>query len=99
MKFMSVNEVAETLSVNRTTVSRLIKSGKLHAIKVNTAVRIAEDSLQDFVRQNSINENKDNEEFSTAKSIMKHLGKWDGPREEFDIILKAIKDSRSNAEF
>ncbi|MEK7400682.1 MAG: helix-turn-helix domain-containing protein [Candidatus Poribacteria bacterium] len=95
MKFMTMNEVEQSLSVNRITVYRLIKSGKLKAIKVNSAVRISEDSFQEFLEENSVD--KDNH--STASSILKHVGTWAGPKKEYDKIIKAIKESDTEAEF
>jgi len=52
MKFMTMNEVAESLSVSRMTVHRLIKSGQLKALKVNKSVRIPESSFSGYVEQN-----------------------------------------------
>ncbi len=52
MKFMTMNEVAESLSVSRMTVHRLIKSGQLKALKVNKSVRISESSFSDYVERN-----------------------------------------------
>ena len=49
MNFMTMNEVAKSLSVSRITVYRLIKSGQLQALKVNRAVRIPETSVLDFI--------------------------------------------------
>jgi excisionase family DNA binding protein len=95
MKFMTMNEVAQSLSVNRITVYRLIKSGKLKAIKVNSAVRISEDSFQEFLEKNSVD--KDNH--STASSVLKHVGTWVGPKEEYSKIINAIKDADTKAEF
>jgi excisionase family DNA binding protein len=102
MKFMTMNEVAQSLSINRITVHRLIKSGKLKAIKVNSAVRISEGSFQEFIERNSVDddiiiERKDNH--STASSIMKHVGTWAGPKKEYNKIIKAIKDADTKAEF
>jgi hypothetical protein len=37
--------------------------------------------------------------FSTAGSILKYAGTWAGPKEEYEIILKAIKDADTEAEF
>ena len=52
MKFMTMNEVAESLSVSRMTVHKLIKSGQLKALKVNKSVRIPESSFSGYVEQN-----------------------------------------------
>lgn len=52
MKFMTMNEVAESLSVSRMTIYRLIKSGQLKALKVNKSVRIPESSFTGYIECN-----------------------------------------------
>ena len=37
--------------------------------------------------------------FSTAKSLLKHSGKWKGTKEEYERTLKYIKENRTDAEF
>jgi len=93
MKFMTVNEVAENLSVSRMTVSRLISSGKLKVLKINRAIRIPEQSFTDFVKRNM---NSDAQK-GTARSILKHCGKWAG--NDAEEIIKLIEETRAEAEF
>jgi excisionase family DNA binding protein len=93
MKFMTVNEVAENLSVSRMTVNRLISSGKLKALKINRAIRIPEQSFADFVKRNM---NGDKQK-GTARSMLKHCGKWAG--NDAEEIIKLIEETRAEAEF
>lgn len=51
--WMTREEVAEKLRVSNETVSRLIKKGKLPAIKVGGQYRIAEDQYSAFIQLNS----------------------------------------------
>jgi excisionase family DNA binding protein len=109
MKFMTMNEVADILAVNRITVHRLIKSGQLKAIKVNSAVRIPENSFQEYIRrslginekvsENIIEDNycDDTEKLSTAQSLLKLAGAWAG--NDADEVLSHIIKTRSKAEF
>ena len=57
-KFLTVDEVAETLRVSRWSVGRYIKAKELEAIKApggrNGAVRIPLRSLTDFIRRNTV---------------------------------------------
>jgi excisionase family DNA binding protein len=48
MKFMTMNEVAETLSVSRMTIYRLVSK----YLKVGRAVRIPEESIKEYVDRN-----------------------------------------------
>ena len=38
-------------------------------------------------------------DFSKGKSVLKHWGTWVGSKEEYYKIIKAIRKSRSDAEF
>ncbi len=93
MKFMTINEVAESLAVSRMTVNRLISSGKLKALKINRAVRIPEQSFDDFVKRNM----NGDEQKGTARSMLKHCGKWSG--DDAEKIIKLIEETRAEAEF
>jgi len=93
MKFMTVNEVAENLSVSRMTVSRLISSGKLKVLKINRTIRIPEQSFTDFVKRNM----NSNTHKGTARSMLKHCGKWVG--NDAEEIINLIEETRAEAEF
>jgi hypothetical protein len=84
-------------------VYRLIKSGQLQAVKVNNAVRIPENSLEEFLKRNMVNNSKTNNKFiekgSTLNSLMKHFGAWKGSKEEVEEIIEYIKENRTEAEF
>jgi excisionase family DNA binding protein len=53
LKALKVSEVAQELQVDRDTVYRLIKSGKLKAFKVGSDWRITEKALEEFIRKNT----------------------------------------------
>jgi excisionase family DNA binding protein len=67
--FMTIDQVAETLTIHRASVNRLIKSGKLKAIKINRAIRVAEDSLEEFVKANALNKNDKQLEAEQTESL------------------------------
>lgn len=47
--YMSVMDVCERLKINRSTVLRLIQTGKLSAIKLARKWRVSEDSLAQYL--------------------------------------------------
>jgi excisionase family DNA binding protein len=51
-KLLTPDQVAEFLLVSRKTVYRIINSGKLEAIKVESILRIPEESLQKYMDRN-----------------------------------------------
>jgi excisionase family DNA binding protein len=54
-KFYNVERVAEILDVSIRTVRRLISDGVLKAIKVRKSIRISDDSLNTYIRMETIN--------------------------------------------
>ena len=58
--FLTVEQVAEALQVHWQTVLNYIKSGKLEALRLGKGYRISQESLNEFVKQNSIS--RDNKE-------------------------------------
>lgn len=103
-KFMTIDQVAEALVVHRSTVYRLINSGKLVAINVNSSVRISEDSYQNFVKQNvrgvkTSKPDSQSKKSATAEDLLKFSGTWKGPKEEISEIIRFIEESRTEAEF
>lgn len=59
--FLTVEQVAEALQVHWQTVLNYIKSGKLEALKLGKGYRISQESLNVFIKQNSIPGNNKNE--------------------------------------
>lgn len=53
-KHLTVKEVAEALAVDHKTVRRLIREGKLVAVKIAGAIRIPEDGLMDYLERAKI---------------------------------------------
>ena len=50
VRLATVNEVAELMRVSRMTVYRLIKQGELHATRVGSRYRVAEDDVDRFLQ-------------------------------------------------
>lgn len=101
---MSVDEVAKILKVHPMTVRRMIYKGMLEAHKIGTNIRISKEDLNKYLSHTKIQSERsasdDSEQkFSSARSLLKFAGTWSGPKEEYYKILKAIKDSQSDAEF
>ncbi|MBM3211092.1 helix-turn-helix domain-containing protein [Candidatus Poribacteria bacterium] len=97
-KYLTIKEVAERLGVSIMSVNRWLKSGKLVGYKFGKSVRINEEDFEQFIKNNRI-DNNEKSDFSTGKSVLKHWGTWVGSKEEYFRIIKAIKESRSDAEF
>jgi len=51
-KLLTTDQVAEYLAVSRKTVYRIINAGKLNAIKVESIIRIPEESLKEYMDSN-----------------------------------------------
>jgi excisionase family DNA binding protein len=102
MRFMTIDNVAENLAVKRRTVERLIKSGQLQAIKVNSMIRISEESYKIFINHNAIknvDQNQSSDKHSTFDSLMKHFGSCSNAKDDYEEILNYIKENRTEAEF
>jgi len=70
------------------------------AHRKNHKIASEECIIAEFLRNSANKIEKERESgFSTARSLLKHSGKWKGTKEEYYRILKFIKDSRSDAEF
>ena len=100
----NVKEISDILGITQVTIREYIRQGKLRAKKIAGEWRITGESLRDFLSADKTKEDgsgteKHDSGFSTAKSLLKHSGKWKGPKEEYDRILKYIKENRTNAEF
>lgn len=97
MTIYTVKEVSDILGITQITIREYIKQGKLKAKKIAGVWRITGESLRDFLSERK--ETEQRSEFSTARSLLKHSGKWKGPKEEYERILKYIKENRTDAEF
>lgn len=103
-ELMSVDEVAKILKVHSMTVLGMIYRGKLEAHKVGANIRINKEDLNKYLSRTKIQSKRpgsgDSEEkFSSAKSLLKFAGNWSGSKEEYYDVLKAFRDSQSDAEF
>jgi excisionase family DNA binding protein len=54
-KFMTIKEVAELLKVNKMTLYRAIKKGKIKAVKIGKDFRITDTEFENFIKRNSTN--------------------------------------------
>ena len=52
---LTIEQAAEQLSVSRTTVYQLIRSGAIKPVRFGTSVRIAFDELRRFVKERQAN--------------------------------------------
>jgi len=80
MKFMTMNEVAETLSVSRMTIHRLVGKGEIKSLKIGRAVRIPEESLKEYVDRNLKGNGKQKKRIS-----LRGIAKGGQPISEEDI--------------
>ncbi len=94
----NVKEISDILGITQVTIREYIRKGKLRAKKIAGEWRITGESLREFLSEDKT-EKEHNPEFSTAKSLLKHSGKWKGTEEEYKKILKHIKENRTDAEF
>lgn len=97
MTIYTVKELSDILGITQVTIREYIKQGKLKAKKIAGVWRITGDALKDFLSEQKGVEPKS--EFSKAKSLLKHSGKWKGSKEEYEKILKYIKENRTDTEF
>jgi len=51
---LTIDDIAETLKIHRTYVTRLIKQNKLKAIKIGKFYRIRNDDFEDFLRKSEV---------------------------------------------
>jgi len=61
-KLLTPDQVAEYLAVSKKTVYRIINSGKLNAIKVESILRIPEESLKEYVNRNKTKLNEEHQD-------------------------------------
>lgn len=52
--FLTVVQVADTLQVHWQTVLNYIKNGKLEALRLGKGYRISQESLEKFIKTNSV---------------------------------------------
>jgi len=54
LKVYTISEVAKILKIHRTYVARLIRGGKLPAIKIGKFYRVREEDLEKFLRLSKV---------------------------------------------
>ena len=102
IELYTIPEVAKMLRVNQVTVNRMIKRQELRAYKFGKVYRISKNEVEDYLQKSLTSSNiheENTEKFSTAGSILKYVGTWEGPKEEYAKIMKAIEDADAEAEF
>jgi len=83
---MTMNEVAETLSVSRMTIHRLVGKGEIKYLKIGRAVRIPEESLKEYVDRNlKGNGGEHPEEYQRKRISLRGIAKGGQPISEEDI--------------
>jgi excisionase family DNA binding protein len=100
-KLLSVKDIASMLQLKETTVREWIKKGKIKGLKFGHQWRFRTSDIEEWLNRGDHKDEvkEENSDFSTARSLKKFFGTWDGPKEEFEIIMKAIREARSDAEF
>ncbi len=94
----NVKENSDIIGITQVTIREYIRQGKLRAKKIAGEWRITGESLRDFLSEDKTEKEHD-PKFSTAKFLLNHTGKLKGTKEEYDSILKYIKENRTDAEF
>lgn len=96
-KLLSVKDIASILQLKETTIREWVKKGKIKGLKFGRQWRFRISDIEKLLGNGDDKEK--NLDFSTARSLKRFFGIWDGPKEEFEVIMKAIKEARSDAEF
>jgi len=82
---MTMNEVAETLSVSRMTIHRLVGKGEIKSLKIGRAVRIPEESLKEYVDRNLKGNGGEHPENQKKRISLRGIAKGGQPISEEDI--------------
>lgn len=62
MKIYNLNEVCDLLKMNKQTIRKYIRNGKLKASKVGTHYMVTDEAIQDFLKANEVQpKTEDNE--------------------------------------
>ncbi|MBM3211137.1 helix-turn-helix domain-containing protein [Candidatus Poribacteria bacterium] len=91
----TTNEVAEILKVTPLTIRRLVGNGKLKACKVGRLLRFRLTDIETYLN-GEINSTPITDK---ALKFRQLAGKWAGSKDEVEAIKRAIKESKSEAEF
>ncbi len=59
MEFYTTKEVAEMLKVTKKTINQYVREGKIKAIDMGNQYRFTEEQLEDFVRENIVDNSKE----------------------------------------
>jgi excisionase family DNA binding protein len=57
----TINQVAQNLQISDDTIRRLIRRGEMDAVRVGKRLRIADWQIEEFLRRQSLSENKPNQ--------------------------------------
>lgn len=57
MKIYNLNEVCELLKMNKQTIRKYIRNGKLKASKVGTHYLVTEDAIKEYLKANEVQPN------------------------------------------
>lgn len=53
-RYFTAQEAADTLSVSKRLIQKLVANGQLIACKVGRCIRISEESLEEYARRNQV---------------------------------------------
>ena len=94
----TTDEVAEMLKVTPLTIRRLAGNGKLMAYKVGRVLRFRSSDIEIYLN-NGKYKSYDRTETDKAEKFRQLAGQWAGSKDEVESIKRAIKESKSEAEF
>jgi len=93
-KYLKVNQVAELLQMNRMTIYKLVKSGKLPGVRIGTEWRFDKDELEDWLNTYS-GAKRPQGKISKGKHRKKILVVDDNPGIT-DLLEEILKDDGQN---
>jgi excisionase family DNA binding protein len=94
----TTDEVAEMLKVTPLTIRRLAGNGKLMAYKVGRVLRFRSSDIEIYLN-NGKYKSYDKTGIDKAEKFRQLAGQWAGLKDEVESIKRAIKESKSEAEF
>jgi len=92
----TTDEVAEMLKVTPLTIRRLVSNGKLMACKVGRVLRFRSSDIEIYLGKSKLDYKTETDKAEKFKQL---AGQWAGSRDEVESIKRAIKESKSEAEF
>jgi excisionase family DNA binding protein len=71
----TISQVAQNLQISDDSIRRLIRLGDLDAVRVGKRLRIADWQIEEFLRKQSLSENKPNQEAARKFRLTRVTGR------------------------